>query len=249
MTDATRQTTWTQRLWTFSNPHNFMWLSSAILPWTASITVAAFVVGLIWAFNTPPDYQQGETVKIMYIHVPAAILSVNVYFVMVIASLIGLIRSHPVSHLVAKAAAPIGAVFTVIAIITGALWGKPMWGAYWVWDARLTAVLVLFFFYIGYLALWSAIEDPAKGAELAAILCLFGSVFAVLSRYAVDFWATLHQPSSLSLDAEKNVADVFYAPLLVMILAFYLLFVTFVLIGVRTEIRLRRLRALRLSRT
>jgi heme exporter protein C len=236
------------RLWTFANPHNFMWLSGKLLPWTVVLAVLTFAGGLIWSlFGTPPDYQQGQTVKILFIHVPAAMLAINVYIVMVVASLIGLIRSHPVSHLVAKAAAPIGAVFTLIAITTGALWGKPIWGAYWVWDARLTAVMVLFFFYLGYIALWSAIDDPAKAADLAAILCLFGSVFAVLARYAVNFWATLHQGASLSIDQRENVHDVFYAPLILMIIAHMLLFITLLLIGVRTEIRARRLRALQIS--
>lgn len=236
------------KIWTYANPNNFMRLSGAILPWTAAGAVIALAVGLGWSlFGTPPDYQQGQTIKIFFIHVPAALMAVNVYAVMVIASLIGLVRSHPVSHLLAKAAAPIGAGFTLVAIVTGALWGKPMWGAWWVWDARLTSVLVLLFFYMGYMALWSAIDEPTKAADLAAILCLFGSVFAFLSRYAVQFWSTLHQGSSLSLDAEEHVADVFYQPLLIMILAHYLIFITLLLIGVRTEIRARRARALRLA--
>ena len=235
-----------QKIWTFANPNNFMRLSATLLPWLAIGAAASFALGLAWSLlATPPDYQQGQTIKIFFLHVPAAIMSVNVYIVMVVASLIGLVRRHPVSHLVAKAAAPIGAAFTVIAIATGALWGKPMWGAWWVWDARLTSVLILLFFYIGYMALWRAIEDPVKASELAAILCLFGSAFAFLSRYAVEFWSTLHQGASLRIDGREAVADVFYQPLVIMILAHYLLFATLLLVGVRTEIRSRRIRALR----
>ncbi len=234
--------------WAFANPANFMRLSSAVLPWAAGGAVATLIVGLAWSlFATPPHWEQSETVKIFFIHVPAAMMAVNIYAVMVVASLIGLIRGHAVSHLVAKAAAPIGAAFTVIAIVTGALWGQPTWGSWWEWDARLTSVLILLFFYGGYLALWNAIEEPTKAAELAAILCLFGSVFAVLSRYAVLFWSTLHQGSSLSLDPEINIDKVYYYPLLVMILAHYLIFIALLLVGVRTEIRARRVRALRLS--
>ena len=235
-------------LWTFANPHNFMRLSGSILPWSAAGAVLTLIIGLGWSlFHTPPDYQHGESVKLLFLHVPAAIMAVNVYLVMVVASVIGLIRRHPVSHLIAKAAAPIGAAFTLVAIISGAFWGAPGWGAPWVWDARLTSVFVMLLFYLGYIALWNAIDDPVKAGELAAILCLFGSVFAFLSRYAVAFWSTLHQGSSLSVDAEEHIADVFYLPLLVMIVAHYLIFLTLLLISVRTEIRLRRVRALRLA--
>ncbi len=233
-------------IWTFANPHNFMRLSGAILPWAAIAAAATMLVGIGWSlFYTPADYQQGETVKILFIHVPAALMAVNVYAVMVVASLIGLIRRHPVSHLVAKSAAPIGAGFTLIAILTGALWGQPMWGAPWVWDARLTSVLVLLFFYIGYIALWSAIDEPNKAADLAAILCLFGSVFAFLSRYAVQFWNTLHQGTSIGVSAQNNLHDSFFYPLTIMIVAHYLLFIALLLAGVRTEIRARRILALR----
>ncbi len=243
--------TLSQRIWTFANPHNFMQLSGRILPYVAVGAATLLTVGLIWGlFFTPPDYQQGHAAKIMFVHVPTAIFAVNIYIVMVVSSAIGLVRRHPVSHLVAKAAAPVGAVFTLIAIITGALWGAPIWNTYWEWDPRLTSVLVLFFFYLGYIAMWSAVEEPAKAAELAAILCLFGSVFAVLSRYAVDIWdASLHQPSSLSLDREENMHDAFSNPLYVMIAAHFLLFLTLLLIGVRTEIRAQRLRSLEMSLT
>ena len=235
-------------IWAFANPANFMKLSGALLPWVSLGAALCLSVGLVWSlFYTPAAYDHGQAVKIIFIHVPSALLAINTYFLMMLASLIGLIRSHPVSHLVAKAAAPVGAAFTVVAIVTGAIWGQPGWGTWWVWDARLTSILVMLFFYLGYIALWNAIEDPVKAADLAAILCLVGSVFAVLSRYAVLFFATLHQGSTLSLDAEQNIDDAFYHPLLVMIVGFYLLFIALLLVGVRTEIRARRVRAMRLA--
>ena len=164
-------------------------------------------------------------------------------------SLIWLVRRHHVSALAAKAAAPVGVTMTMVALVTGALWGQPMWGTWWAWDPRLTSFLVLFLFYLGYIALWSAIDNPDTAADLTSMLCIVGSVFAILSRYAVNFWNQgLHQGASLSLDKEKNVADVFYQPLLFSIFGFVFLFLTLVLIGTRTEIRLRRTEALRLRK-
>lgn len=235
-------------IWRFANPHEFMRLSGVLLPPLAVGGAVLMAIGVVWCLLfTPADYQQGQTVKILFIHVPAAILAINTYLMMVVASLIGLIRGHAVSHLVAKAAAPIGAGFTVIAIVTGALWGQPIWGSWWEWDARLTSVLVLLFFYLGYMALWAAIEEPTKAAELSAILCLFGSVFALLSRYAVQFWSTLHQGTSIGVTAGDAVHDSFFYPLALMILAHYLVFLALLLAGVRTEILARRVRALRLQ--
>lgn len=240
--------TTTSSFWRFANPHEFMRISGAALPPLAWSGAILMVVGIVWSLGfTPADYQQGETVKILFIHVPAAILAINTYFMMVIASLIGLIRGHAVSHLVAKAGAPIGAGFTIIAIVTGALWGQTTWGSWWEWDARLTSILVLLFFYIGYMAMWAAIEEPTKAAELAAILCLFGSVFAFLSRYAVQFWNTLHQGASIGVTAGGALHDSFFYPLALMILAHYLVFLALLLAGVRTEIRARRIRSLRLQ--
>ena len=191
-------------------------------------------------FFTPDDYRQGSTVKIIYLHVPSALMAINAWFMMLVASLIWLVRRHHVSALAAKAAAPVGVTMTMVALVTGALWGQPMWGTWWAWDPRLTSFLVLFLFYLGYIALWSAIDNPDTAADLTSMLCIVGSVFAILSRYAVNFWNQgLHQGASLSLDKEKNVADVFYQPLLFSIFGFVFLFLTLVLIGTRTEIRLR----------
>jgi len=164
---------------------------------------------------------------------------------MLVCSLIWLIRRHHVSALAAKAAAPVGVTMTLIALATGAIWGEPMWGTYWAWDPRLTSFLILFLFYLGYMALWAAIEGADTAADLTSVLCLVGSVFALLSRYAVNFWNQgLHQGASLSLDKEENVADVFYFPLLVSIAGFVLLFLALVLLRTRTEIRTRRAKAL-----
>ncbi|MEM1313465.1 MAG: heme ABC transporter permease CcmC [Pseudomonadota bacterium] len=236
-------------IWEFANPARFMRLSGAALPWVSGAAALALGVGLIWGFFfTPDDYQQGSTVKIIYIHVPAATMAINVYVMMVVMSLIWLIRRHHVSALAAKAAAPVGASMVVIALVTGALWGQPMWGTAWAWEPRLTSFLILFFFYVGYIALWGAIDDPDAAADLTSVLCLVGSVFAVVSRYAVYFWNQgLHQGSSLSLDKQTNVADVFWRPLVVCLGGFFLLFLALLLLRVRTEIRKRRSRAIRLA--
>ena len=228
-----------------------MRLSGRILPWCAGLTVLSLGAGLIWGFFfTPDDYQQGSTVKIIYLHVPAALMAINAWIMMLVASLIWFIRRHHVSALAARAAAPVGAVFTLVALATGAIWGQPMWGTFWAWDPRLTSFLILFVFYLGYMALWEAVEDPEKASDLTAALCMVGSVFALLSRYAVLFWNQgLHQGASLSPEKEENVADVFYQPLLLSIAGFVLLFLTLVLIRTRTEIRLRRIRALEIRGT
>ena len=237
-------------IWEYANPVKFLKLSDKVLPFFAGFSIIGLVIGLFWGFFfTPDDYRQGSTVKIIYLHVPAALMAINAWFMMLVASVIWLIRRHHVSALAAKAAAPIGITMTMVALITGALWGQPMWGTWWAWDPRLTSFLILFLFYLGYVALWSAIDNPDTAADLTSMLCIVGSVFAILSRYAVNFWNQgLHQGASLSLDKEKNVADVFYQPLLFSIFGFVFLFLTLVLIGTRTEIRLRRTEALRLRK-
>ncbi len=233
-------------LWEYANPVRFMRLSGRVLPWVAGLAAATILIGLIWGFFfTPPDARQGHIMKIMFIHVPAAMMAINAWGMMFVTSLIWLIRRHHVSALAARAAAPVGAMFTLLAIITGAIWGQPTWGTYWVWDPRLTSFMVLFVFYLGYMALWEAIDEQDKAADLTSVLAMVGTVFAVLSRYAVNFWNQgLHQGASLSLDAEKHVADVFYRPLIFSMVGFGLLFLTLVLLRTRTEIRARRITAL-----
>ena len=182
-------------LWRYANPAEFMRVSGAALPALTALTAVALAVGLGWGFfRTPDDYQQGASVKILFVHVPAALMAINAWLMMLVASLIWFVRRHHVSALAARAAAPVGATMTLIALLTGAIWGQPMWGTWWAWDPRLTSFFVLFLFYLGYIALWEAVEDPDRAADLTALLCLVGSVFALLSRYAVFFWSQgLHQ--------------------------------------------------------
>ena len=234
-------------LWEYANPVKFLRLSERVLSTLWVLAVSSTVVGLVWGFFfTPDDIRQGSTVKIIYIHVPAALMAINAWFMMLMASIIWLIRRHHVSALAAKAAAPIGVVMTLIALITGAIWGQPMWGTWWVWDPRLTSFLILFLFYLGYVALWEAIEDSDTAADLTAVLCIVGSVFAVLSRYAVNFWNQgLHQGTSIPVaTGERSVADVFFVPLLISMVGFGLLFLALTLYRTGTEIRVRRTKAL-----
>ena len=233
-------------IWEYANPKKFLATTEKVMPvlWVSSAVLIA--AGLVWGFFfTPDDYRQGSTVKIIFLHVPSALMAINAWFMMLVTSLVWVIRRHHVSALAARAAAPVGVVMTVIALITGAIWGQPMWGTWWAWDPRLTSFLVLFLFYLGYIALWEAIDNPDTAADLTSILCLVGSVFAVLSRYAVNFWNQgLHQGASLSLDEKENVADAFSNPLYVCMAGFVLLFIALVFYRTGTEIRARRIKAL-----
>ncbi|MBC9248210.1 cytochrome c biogenesis protein CcsA [Paracoccus sp. 11-3] len=232
-------------IWEYANPVKFMRSSGAALPWIVGAAVICTVGGVAWGFLTPEDYRQGSTVKIVFLHVPAAMMAINIWVMMLVASLIWLIRRHHVSALAAKAAAPIGAVMTLIALATGAIWGQPMWGTWWEWDPRLTSFLILLLFYIGYIALWSAVEDADSAADLTGVLCLVGSVFALLSRYAVLFWNQgLHQGASLSVAPGERMSAIYRYPLYLSMLGFFLLFLALLLIRTRTEIRRRRLAAL-----
>ena len=233
-------------IWEYANPVKFMQTSGWLLPWLVAALVLTLVPGLVWGFFfTPQAAEFGATVKVIYVHVPAATFAINIWVMMLVTSLIWLIRRHHVSALAAKAAAPIGMVMTLIALITGAIWGQPMWGTWWEWDPRLTSFLILFLFYLGYMALWEAIDNPDTAADLTGVLCLVGSVFALLSRYAANFWNQgLHQGASLSLDETEHVSDVYWQPLVLSLVGFGLLFVVLLLLRTRTEIRARRLKAL-----
>ena len=232
-------------IWEYANPVKFMRVSGAVLPWVVAGAALCTLTGLVWGFLTPEDYKQGSTVKIIFLHVPAALMAINIWLMMLVTSLIWLVRRHHVSALAAKAAAPVGAVMTLIALITGAIWGQPMWGTWWEWDPRLTSFLILFLFYLGYMALWEAVENPDSAADLTGVLCLVGSVFAVLSRYAVNFWNQgLHQGASLSMAPGERMSAVYRYPLYLTMLGFFLLFVALLLIRTRTEIRIRRTAAL-----
>lgn len=233
-------------IWEYANPKKFMQTSGAVLPWVSGLAGICLVIGLSWGFFFTPDaINFGATVKIIYLHVPSAMMAINAWGMMLVASLIWLIRRHHVSALAAKAAAPVGLTMTLIALFTGAVWGEPMWGTWWAWDPRLTSFLILALFYLGYLALWQAVDNPDTAADLTSVLCIVGSVFAFLSRYAVNFWNQgLHQGASLSIDAKEHVSNVYYIPLLISIAGFVLLFLSLVLLRTRTEIRSRRLAAL-----
>ncbi|MBA4171869.1 MAG: heme transporter HemC [Hyphomicrobium sp.] len=232
----------TQKL---ANPTRFMGLSGQLLPWLAGASAAIIGYAMYLAFFVaPPDYQQGHTVKIMFIHVPSAWLAMMAYVLIAISSFGLLVFRHPLADVSAKAAAPIGAAFTLLALITGSLWGKPMWGTYWVWDARLTSVLLLFFLYLGLMALRSSIEDEALAAKLTAVLALVGVVLLPIIKFSVDWWNTLHQPSTgLTTTVHASIR----IPLLVSALGFSLLFFTLHLKAMRNEILRRRVKALRMA--
>jgi heme exporter protein C len=228
-------------MWSLANPTFFLILTRRLLPWLAIATAVSLAIGLWMALNAPPDYQQGETVKIMYIHVPSAWLSTFIYGVMALASLGTLVWRHPLADAAQKAAAPLGAGFTFVCLVTGSLWGKPMWGTYWVWDARLTSVLVLFILYLGLIALWRSIDDPGRAARAAAILTLVGTVNLPIIKFSVDWWNTLHQPASVFRLDGATIAPELLWPLLVMAIAFTLLFLTLHLMAIRNEILRRRI--------
>ncbi|WP_151719293.1 heme ABC transporter permease [Gemmobacter serpentinus] len=231
-------------IWEYANPKKFIETAGRILPVLLPLAMGFLLIGLVWGFFfTPEDYKQGATVKIMFLHVPAAMMAINAWGMMLVASLIWIIRRHHVSALAARAAAPVGLTFTLIALVTGALWGQPMWGTWWEWDPRLTSFLILLLFYLGYIALWQAVENPDTAADLTGLLCVVGSVFALLSRYAVKFWNQgLHQDSTILKVGEKDPLDpAYYWPLIFCLIGIVLLFLALVLIGTVTEIRLRRL--------
>jgi len=230
-----------------ANPSRFLALAERLLPGLAAATALAFAAGLYAAFFVAPeDYQQGASVRIMFIHVPGAWLGMLGWAIMSVAALGTLVWRHPLADVALKTAAPIGAAFTFVCLVTGALWGRPMWGTYWVWDARLTSVLVLFLMYLGLIALWRAIEDPARAARAAAVLTLVGAVNLPIIKFSVDWWSTLHQPASVFRVGGSTIHPAILAPLLVMALAFALLFATLHVSAMRNEILRRRVRTLRL---
>jgi heme exporter protein C len=230
-----------------ANPSRFLALAERLMPWLAVATALAFAAGLYAAFFlAPEDYQQGATVRIMFIHVPGAWLGMFGWAIMSVAALGTLVWRHPLADVALKTAAPLGAAFTFVCLVTGALWGRPMWGTYWVWDARLTSVLVLFLMYLGLIALWRAIEDPARAGRAAAVLTLVGAINLPIIKFSVDWWNTLHQPASLLRVGAPTIHPAILAPLLVMGLAFLLLFATLHLSAMRNEILRRRVRTLRL---
>ena len=232
----------------FANPKRFMQLSGVFLPWITVAAGATLLAGLALGFAVPPDYQQGTTVRIMFLHVPAAWTAMMAYGLMALASAIGLIFRHPLAHAAARTAAPLGAVFTALGLVTGSLWGKPMWGAWWVWDGRLTSFLLLLLLYLGYIALGSAIEDERSSEDLCAILAILGLVLLPIIEFSVDWWTTLHQGESILRRGGPTISPVFLWPLLLMALGYTLLFFSLWLVRIRTEIVGRRARTLMLAR-
>ncbi len=224
-----------------ANPLRFDRFATIVMPWVAAFTIITLAAGLIWGLVfAPEDYQQGHSVRIMYVHVPAAWMAMFTYTFIAGASAVAFIWRHSLADLAARAAAPIGAAFTLLALATGALWGKPMWGAWWVWDARLTSVLVLFFVYVGYMMIWAQVADPARAARLARVTALVGFVNIPIIKFSVDWWNSLHQPASvMRLDGPTIHADMLW-PLVIMALAYNGLFVWLLMAGMRTEILERR---------
>jgi heme exporter protein C len=231
-----------------ANPARFMRFSAKALPWCGWAALAVLAVGLYWSLVlAPPDYQQGDTVRIMYIHVPAAWWALSVYLFVAVASAVALVWRHPLAEVAARAAAPIGAAFTLVCLATGSLWGRPMWGTWWVWDARLTSVLILFFLYLGYIALVNAFDDPSRGGKAGSVLALVGVVNLPIIKFSVDWWNTLHQPASVMRLGGPTIALSMLAPLLIMAAGFGLLFAALLMLRMRTSLNERRAMALRLN--
>ncbi|MEW6454193.1 MAG: heme ABC transporter permease [Pseudomonadota bacterium] len=227
-----------------ANPSRFLSFTERALPYLAGATALAFAYGLYLSGGAPDDYQQGATAKIMFIHVPSAWLSMGCWTLMSLAALGTLVWRHPLADVSAKAAAPIGAAFTFICLTTGMLWGRPMWGTYWVWDARLTSVLVLFLMYLGVIALWRTVDDPSRAGRAVAILTLVGAINLPIIKFSVDWWNTLHQPASVMKLGGSAIHPTILYPLLAMALAFVLFFITLHIAAMRNEILRRRVRTL-----
>ena len=230
----------------YANPNQFMRLSSPLVPVAGLLTCLLFPIGLYLAlFVSPPDYEQRETVRIMYVHVPAAWMALLSYTLMAVFSAVALIWRHPLANVMARSVAPIGASFTLICLITGSLWGQPTWGTWWVWDARLTSVLILFFLFVGYLVLYGAFDDVAKGARAAGLIAIVGFIFVPIIKFSVDLLdlRTLHQGASVSKLSSPAIHESMMWPLMVMAAAYLCYLITFLLLGVRTEIMAARVRA------
>ena len=225
----------------FANPTRFLKLSNMLQPWAMAMTVICLGVGLYFSiFVSPPDYQQSETVRIMYVHVPAAWMAMFCYTVMAFSSAAALIWRHLVAQIVAKSTAPIGATFTFLALATGSLWGKPMWGTWWVWDARLTSVLILFFLYLGFMVLYDAFDDTSRGAKAASILAVVGGINVPIIKFSVDWWNTLHQPASISKFSSPSIDPAMLWPLIIMTISFSLIGLLIAIVRIKSEILERK---------
>jgi len=228
-----------------ANPTRFLGLAGRLIPWLAGLTAIVLAIGLYMSFAAPEDYQQGSTVRIMFIHVPAAWLAMMCYSIMAVSAIGSLVWRHPLADVSVKAAAPIGAVFTALALITGSLWGKPMWGTWWVWDARLTSFFVLFLMYLGLIALDRAMDDASRSARVSAVLVLIGFINIPIIKFSVDWWNTLHQPASVLRVDGPTIHPTLLYPLLVMAIGFTLMFFALHLMAMRNEIWRRRVTIMR----
>lgn len=229
-----------------AQPGFFMAWSRFVVWPLAALSAVLFGLGIWYALvASPGDYQMGDTVRIMYVHVPNAWLSQACYGLMAAAAVGSLVWRHPLADVAAKAAAPLGAVFTAIMLMTGAIWGRPTWGTYWVWDGRLTSALVLLLIYLGIVALWRAIEDQARAARIVAIVTLVGVINVIIVRYSVEWWATLHQPPTLTDPNAPGLPGELLTPLFLMLGAYTALFATLLTAAMRTEIRRRRIAGLK----
>jgi heme exporter protein C len=231
----------------FANPTRFVALARTVQPWAMAIALVALLAGLWFSlFASPPDYQQSDTVRIMYVHVPAAWMAMFCYSAMAGTSAVALVWKHAVAHVSARATAPIGAAFTFLALVTGSLWGKPMWGTWWVWDARLTSVLILFFLYLGYMALENAFDDRARGAKAAAILAIVGAVNVPIIKFSVDWWNTLHQPASVVRLGGPSIHPSMMTPLVLMAVGYTAFYIWVLCLRVRADINMSKVRAIKL---
>ncbi|MDX1485782.1 MAG: heme ABC transporter permease [Alphaproteobacteria bacterium] len=231
-----------------ANPARFMRIGNAVLPWCWAVAGLSIAIGLWFALVvSPADYQQGESVRIMYIHVPSAWMALGVYTLIAVTSAMALVWKHPLAHLIGRGAAPLGAGFTLLCLVTGALWGQTSWGTWWVWDARLTSVLVLFFLYLGYLALGSAFDDPERGNRAAALLAIVGFVNVPIIKFSVDWWSTLHQPASVLRMGGPAIHSSMLTPLVLMAVGFAAYFLALLILRVRAEIAGRKVQALMMA--
>lgn len=213
-----------------ANPGRFLRVARPLLPWLTGVSILVVTLGLVWGYKfAPPDWQQGDASRIMYVHVPAAWVAMAGYAALALCSFVSLVWRHPLADIAAEEISPIGAGFTALCLVSGSLWGKPMWGAYWVWDARLTSVLILFFLYIGHIVLLRAFENKAHAYRVAALLALAGAVNLPIIVYSVHWWNSLHQGNSLSLTGSSSIYITMLYPLLVCAAGFYLVFFTLVL--------------------
>ena len=228
-------------LWEYANPVKFLKLSDKVLPFFVGFSIIGLSIGLFWGFFfTPDDYRQGSTVKIIYLHVPSALMAINAWFMMLVASLIWLVRRHHVSALAAKAAAPVGVTMTMVALVTGALWGQPMWGTWWVWDARLTSVAILFMIYLIIIFMNLSFENRIVREKVVAIFILVGSVNLPIVKFSVDWWNTLHQPATISKLSKPSIDPSMMTPLIIMTFAFIMIGIAIAILRIKTEIISRK---------